>query len=282
MQINRFLQTKGLSVNDGRIEVAVTSSTGKVTAYASVLDNATQDPLLVMPVDPSNISASRFVLPGIAAVGAWRSDVRIYNAGAANVAASLQFYNAGSSEPVTKALTIEPGKVVALDNVLTNFYGLSIPASGLGGSMVVTTASNANLVVSARTYNQTSNGTYGQFIPAVTVAEGVGRGDRALQLLQVEESDRFYTNLGLVELTGNPVSVEISAFTPDSKVAVKVTQPLRANEFLQLGHILARLNLGTTYNTRIAVRVTDGTGRITAYASLIDNETKDPTYVPAQ
>lgn len=279
MQLGRFMQSKGHTVNDGRIEVTVTSSTGKVTAYASVLDNATQDPLLVMPVDPSKISANRFVLPGIAAVGAWRSDVRLYNAGTLPVAASLQFYNAGSSDPVTKAITIDAGKVVALDNVLTTFYNLS---GALGGSMVVTTTAKANLVVSARTYNQTANGTYGQFIPAVTVAEGVGRGDRALQLLQVEESERFYTNLGLVELTGSPVTVEISAFTPDSKVAVKVNQPLRANEFLQLGHILARLNLGTTYNTRIAVRVIEGNGRITAYASLIDNKTKDPTYVPAQ
>jgi hypothetical protein len=39
---------------------------------------------------------------------------------------------------------------------------------------------------------------------------------------------------------------------------------------------------GQTYNARISVEVISGTGRVTAYGSVIDNESKDPTYVPAQ
>ena len=35
------------------------------------------------------------------------------------------------------------------------------------------------------------------------------------------------------------------------------------------------------YNARISIRVTDGDGRITAYGSVVDMLTSDPTYVPA-
>ena len=42
----------------------------------------------------------------------------------------------------------------------------------------------------------------GQFVPAVTPADSVGDGDRSLQLLQLENSDAFRTNIGLAETTG--------------------------------------------------------------------------------
>jgi hypothetical protein len=35
-------------------------------------------------------------------------------------------------------------------------------------------------------------------------------------------------------------------------------------------------------SARMIVEVTSGAGRVTAYGSVIDNRTQDPTYVPAQ
>ena len=35
-------------------------------------------------------------------------------------------------------------------------------------------------------------------------------------------------------------------------------------------------------NGRVALEVVGGNGRVTGYASNIDNQTKDPTYIPAQ
>jgi len=39
---------------------------------------------------------------------------------------------------------------------------------------------------------------------------------------------------------------------------------------------------GNVYNGRVSVRVIDGTGKVAAYGSVIDNRTQDPTYVPAE
>jgi len=161
--------------------------------------------------------------------------------------------------------------------VLQSLFGVK----DAGGAVHVTTPADAPLVVTARTYDETGNGTLGQFIPAVTAKDAVGAGDRSLQILQVEDSVRYRTNLGIAEVTGKPVTAEVSVFLPDSKVSPKVLIPLAAFESRQFP-ILSSLGLGATYNARLSIRVLDGDGRVTAYGSVVDQSTQDPTYVPAQ
>jgi len=175
-------------------------------------------------------------------------------------------------------LTINPGEVSVLDNVLSSTFGLT----NIGGAMHVDTLTDSNLVVTGRTYNQVDGGgTYGQYIAAVTPADGVGKGGHTLNVLQVEDSTRYRTNLGIAEVSGKPATVEVSVFLPDAKVAPKVTIPLAANEYRQF-RVLQQLGVGTAYNARISIKVIDGDGKITAYGSVIDMQTQDPTYVPAQ
>jgi hypothetical protein len=88
------------------------------------------------------------------------------------------------------------------------------------------------------------------------------------------------TNIGFVETSGSPVTIEVSAIPPDSKIAAKTQIPLAANQFFQTS--LASFGVGTVYNARVTVKVISGTGRVTAYGSVIDMQTQDPTYVPAQ
>ena len=102
------------------------------------------------------------------------------------------------------------------------------------------------------------------------------------QILQDEQSDRFRTNLGLVELSGQPALVEVTAVAPDLKAQPTVTLPLGPNQFVQYGSILNQLGLSNVYNARLAVRVVSSTGRVAGYGCLIDNTSGDPTYVPSQ
>jgi len=262
--------------------VKVTDGIGKITAYASRVDNQTGDPLLVSGVLTGQATSNHFVLPGVAAINNglanWRSDVRIYNADTAPQTATLTFYplNSGGA-PLANSLILQAGEVKSLDDIVKSYYGLD---NG-GGALHVTTSAAAPLVVTGRTYNQTTNGSYGQFIPAVTANDAVGNGDRALNVLQVEDSVRYRTNLGIAEVTGKPVTVEVSVFLPDSKVIPKVQLDLQANDYRQTA-ILHDLGLSNVYNARISVKVIGGDGKITAYGSIIDMETQDPTYVPAQ
>jgi hypothetical protein len=286
-QINQFLAMNGVTLEDGRIEITIDSETGAITAYASVLDNITTDPLAVMPVQASSVSASRYVLPGMADLnnGAanFHSDIRIFNGGSTSATVNLTYYpqgqpgNAKSATPIT----IPVGQVKAVDNVLPTLFD----ATATGGSIVLTTSGNTSLVATGRTYSiGANNGTFGQFIQAVTPAEGIGAGDRALQVLQLEQSRAFRSNLGLAEITGNPAKVRLTLSLPDSKVSPILETDLAPNAFVQFTSLIASmLGPGTdTYNARVAVEVIGGSGRVTAYGSVIDNDTQDPTYVPAQ
>jgi hypothetical protein len=268
------------SISDGRVEVKVTSDAGHISAYASVLDNTTTDPLLVFPADPSKIAAKRFVVPGVAEFSSsfsnFHTDMRIYNGGSSPVDVTLTF--TGASVP-NKVKTIAAGETLAVDNVIPTLWG----TTG-SGSVIATTVNDSQLVLTARTFSRdpTNGGTFGQFIPGVTAADAVGNGDRALQVVQLEESPAFRTNLGLVEVTGNPASVELLAYTPDSKVAARTVVPLDAGQYLQKNQIFKSLGFSNVYNGRVTARVIAGTGRVAAYGSVIDNRTTDPTYVPSQ
>ncbi len=285
VQLNSFLaQNKITNLADGRLEVSVVRGDGKITAYASVVDNRSGDPLLVSGVPLGQLVSDHYVLPGVAdlntGLAAWRTDMRIFNPTASAQFATLTFYpqNNGGS-PQTSSLTINAGETKRLDSVLATLFGAA--ATNIGGALHVTTGNPASLVVTARTYNQTSNGTFGQFIPAVTAADAVGKGDRALQILQAEDSVRYRTNLGIAEVTGKAATVEVSVFLPDSKVSPRTQIPISANGFVQVP-VIQSLGLTNVYNARISVRVVDGDGKIAAYGSVIDQKTQDPTYVPAQ
>jgi len=286
-QMNLFIQLDaGIpTLEDGRIEIIVDSQTGAVTAYASVLDNATTDPMAVMPVDVSSIDASRWVLPGMADLPGdnnFHSDIRVFNGGDTDQTVNFTYYPQGNGTPVVaQPRTIRKGEVLVVDNVLPTLFN----ATSTGGSIVISTASAAKIVATGRTYTNVANGgTYGQFIPGVSPNEGIGLGDRPLQVLQLEQSDRFRSNLGLAELSGNSARVRLSLDLPDSITTPTTEVTLAPNEFRQLGRVIESLvGSGTqSYNGRITVEVVEGNGRVTAYGSVIDNQSKDPTYVPAQ
>jgi hypothetical protein len=285
VQLNGILATKGLTnVSDGRVEVKVVSATGKVTAYASVIDNATNDPLLVSPVSVNqSLAASKYVIPGVANLDTgfanWQTDVRLFNASSTPVKATLTFVSQGDDAPLVRELTINGGEVKTLDSTLTQFFGIT---GNAGGALHIATSTAVPLVATARTYNLTAAGTYGQFIPAVTPNDAASRGSRALQLLQIEESNRYRTNLGLAEVTGKAARIEISVVPADSRVAARNTIDLKPNQFVQYSQILRSMGFQNVFNARMTVRVIEGDGRVAAYASVIDAQTNDPTYVPAQ
>jgi hypothetical protein len=283
-QINGFLQQNGIrDLPDGRVEVEVAGGDGKISAYVSEVDNATSDPLLISPVIKGETRADRYIVPGMASLRSgsafWVTDLRVFNAGTTATPAHLTFYPMGNPDgAISRDVTLDPGEIEVLNNVLVNLFGLTTDA---GGSIVITTPAETSLTATARTYNQTAAGTYGQFIPGVTVAESIGIEDRALQILQVEQSSRFRTNIGLNETSGKPVVVEVSLITPDSFATPFVTIGLAANEFRQIGLVDFALD-GAVYNGRVTVKVIEGDGKVTAYGSAIDAITQDPTYVPAQ
>jgi hypothetical protein len=206
----------------------------------------------------------------------WRTDMRLFNSGTTEQTAALTFYPQGGAA-ITRETTIKAGEVKAFDDVVSTLFGVN---NG-GGSVHVSTANTSSLNVTGRTYNGATGGNIGQFIPAATLEQGAVRGGAALHVLQLEDSARYRSNIGLAEMSGQAATAEITIFLPDTKVTPRIEIPLAANEFRQIA-VLKELNLGNVYNARVQVRVTGGNGRVTTFGSLIDLTSSDATYIPPQ
>jgi uncharacterized repeat protein (TIGR01451 family) len=284
-QLNEVLTKHGVAaLDDGRIEVAVVKGAGKITAYASVIGNdVNNDALLVPPATIGDAGHSKWVVPGVTELTGgsnnWHTDVRIFNSGKDPAVLTLVFYSGNGGTATSRTITLAAGKVQQLDRVLSSFFGISEDA---GGALHVSSAAPAHLVVTARTYNETVQGAYGQFIPAVTPEEAVSAGSRPLQILQVEQSERYRSNVGFAEVTGKPVTLQVSVFRANSNEPVLREVQLGPNQFVQFDSFLTTLGLTDIFNARISVGVLRGEGRATAYVSLIDTKTSDPTYLPGQ
>jgi hypothetical protein len=63
------------------------------------------------------------------------------------------------------------------------------------------------------------------------------------------------SNIGIAEVSGKPVKVQISVVPPDSRVTANVELDLGPNEFRQLNSLVKQLGLPNTYNARVTVKV---------------------------
>lgn len=285
-----------ITTNEARLEVKVLSDAGKVSAYASVVENRTTDPTLIFPKYANLVSANRYVVPGVAnTLGAnnsnFHTDMRVYNAATTATPVTMTFSGPVTAPPFN--FTLQPGEVRSFNDVVKSVFNLN----GAGGAVVATTSTNSSLVFTARTYSlNPDGGTFGQFIPGVTASEGVGLNERTLQVTQLEQSPAFRSNAGIVEVSGQattamtcgnkPVQAtacaRLTMINPDAKTVPTVDVPLGPNQFQQLGNIFAQVGFPTVYNGRVSVQVVAGAGRVSAYGSVIDNRSNDPTFVPAQ
>jgi hypothetical protein len=283
-QFNRLFREMNVSGADLRLEVAVTSPTGRITAYASVLHNRTDDPYLVRPVNLSAATESEYVVPAVkqlSGAATMNTDLRVFNASTSPRKVRFTFYPA--SDPAaarTSELNFGAREVRVLNAPLSTLFNLPTGE----GSLLVSGEGAAPIVVTSRVYSVTGADTFGEFVEPFTRTQGVAAGERSLQILQLEQSALYNGRVGLFELSGSAVTVQLEAFVPDSKLAIMTTVELRANEFreLNLRDVLGAAGNAAVYNARVSLRVTGGAGRVGAYGSLIDAKTLDPTYVPAQ
>lgn len=279
-QLNALLAARKIELAEGRIEMEVTSPTGQILGYASVIHAGSNDSMFVPGVDLSAATSSKFIVPAVTeSLAGSSTDLWIFNASPEAVQATLAFYRENESTVAKSAnVTIAAGEVKVLDGVLSSTFG----ENNAHGTIQVTTAQPVPLIISARSHFSSAAGLTSQFLEARTINDSAGSADRALQIIQLEESDRFQSDIGVAEVTGNAVTVEISGTTADSKTETKQTIQLQPNELRQIGSILKELGVGRVYNGRVAVKVIGGSGRVLAYGTLRDIKTGDTTLIPAQ
>lgn len=253
-----------------------------VVAYASYIDGFSNDPVYLQAVRDSDVSSVDFttmIIPGVGHIGAWRSDVTIFNPDTSAVQFDLRYYDtAGNKVAEAPGIVLDPFKFLQYDDVLKQGVFGSAP-DGIGTLKIVATTPVPNArypMAFARTYNDDgANGTFGQGISAFGAARPNVRPNKPALLAGVRNTPDYYTNIGLVNLSDVEVTATVKLLDPITGAeAAAIPYTLKANESL-VGQFNGFGNI-TSGTFKI-----EATGNVWAFCSVIDRRTKDPEYVPA-
>lgn len=281
LQVNRFLRRFAT----GPVEDAyalVSQPTGiPFVAYASVVENATGDPSFVSPAaleDGPLVIAAASHADGLNGT-TWRTQLEV-----CNPSPDPRIYRVEllpgyppRAAPPPATLSLEPHACHRHDDVLASLFGFA----GSGALRIV--SEEGALAASSRTYADTADGTFGQSIPAVPECEAFS-GEQAL-LLQLSSSadpdEGFRTNVGLVNLADQPAEVRLTASSGNWHHLGFLRVPVPPRSHRQLSDLLRVLGAGTVDAASVRVWV-PSEGRVIPYASVVDNATGDPTFIPAR
>ena len=208
-----------------------------------------------------------------AAGSRWVTDLSAANPGddEANLTIHVQRWQTDKNDPEPRHWRLPAGQSIELRDVLASAFAID-------GAATLRIESDRPVVTVSRTYNDTPEGTYGQFVRALPLNHAIGEEVDG-HLLMLEESPRFRTNIGVTSLSDHEVSAEIEIIAADgaSLGATVLTLPPRGA--IQRFRMIRDFTEAAVEGARATVRVLTPDGRVMAYATVIDNQTGDPTYI---
>lgn len=271
----------GLNAKDAFAVVSSSTVGASFFPYASVVDNRTGDPMMVEPIYPND----HLLVSAAAHVGGlentdWRTNLEIYNPQATPVELQLNLLMSGedNSSPPSVTMTLGQGACVRLADVLDNQF------SHEGTAALEVHSLSGDLVVASRTFNSTDDGTYGQFLPGIGPAETTTSGEEAriIQLAQDTTDDTgFRTNIGFVNRAPTTTSVKTDLYSSDGTHLSALTTQLDPFEHRQVNRIFRQVTSAPVTNGYAIVTTQSAEGSFVAYASVIDNASGDPIFIPA-
>jgi hypothetical protein len=271
----------GVDVDDAFAIVSSATDGASFFPYASVVDNRTGDPMMVEPIDPEALAviAASAHVAGLEDTD-WRTDLEICNVGGSSVDLQLDLLRSdeNNSEPLSVPLGLGAMACHRFEDVLATTFAYE------GSAALGIRVKSGDAVVSSRTFNTTDAGTYGQCLPAFPDDEAltVGHEGRIVQLAQsLASASGFRTNMGFVNRTSTPVIVDVDLLDGAGTPLGTLTIPLQAFEHRQINRIFRQVTPAAVHNGIAVVSTSSAGGAFVAYASVVDNASGDPVYIPA-
>jgi hypothetical protein len=207
----------------------------------------------------------------------WRTDVAAVNRGA--VSATLRLSLRTSTTSVERIATLASGQTFEWSDIVVNLFGFDANASTKGTLLVGATAP---VFISSRTFNQAATGTFGQYYPAVTIADTITVGRLGI-IPQVKRNSQFRTNVGFVNAGQASCTLRVRVVgAGGSQVGGPLDLTVAGQTWVQQDNIVAAVggsNLDIAY---VTLEVVTPGGQVWAYASVVDNATGDPATIPVQ
>jgi len=203
----------------------------------------------------------------------WVTDLSIANPGEveAEVTVHVQRWRSDSVNPEPRTWELMAGYSIELNDVLASEFAID-------GNATLRIESDRPVVTVSRTYNDTPSGTFGQFARALPLGHAIG-DEIVGHLLMLEDSPRFRTNIGVANLSDHAISVEIELIAADGTDIGTEILNLPSLRSVQRFRMIRDFTTSAVEGARATVRVLTPDSRVMAYATVIDNQTGDPTYI---
>jgi PKD repeat protein len=271
-----------INIDDAMAVISTSSPDASFFAYASVVDNHTGDPILILEAE----SAETLYVPAAAHLAGfagtdWRTDLEIANRMDTPVECSIDLLRTGydNSSPRTAVVTVPGHSNLRVGDVLKTLLEYEGSAA-----LRLHTGSSA-ISVTSSTYNSTDEGTYGQYISGVSTADAI-LPNRPGVMIQLSESDvttsGFRTNLGLLNTTAGRVEVLIELHDSNGSPVGSGSTVLEPFEHRQINRIFAQVTSSPITDGVAWVSTSTPGGAVLAYASVVDNRSGDPVFIPAR
>jgi photosystem II stability/assembly factor-like uncharacterized protein len=272
-QVTRVVRDLGVSgdIASARLILSVKTPAGSFGAYASAIDNVTNDPRTLLPASSSSIVKSSARADG--AGGAfYTTDLTLLNPDTKAARVAIQFLGHdtdGRSGPVRR-LKIPPGTSVTHRDVLKSLFDLD---SGYGAIRIVP---STFVAVQTQTSTPGAGGTFGQSVYETTFS-GLVKPGLPRHISGVRDDAVFRTNLILTNVLEAPVDVDIALVASNGQTLGTRRVSLPPLGMTQLTRVARELSSGDIIDGRLMLSVA-GTApaSVAAYASVIDNVTNDP------
>jgi hypothetical protein len=213
----------------------------------------------------------------------WRSKVGVLNRSGASADVTFTYYwkNGPTTVKTTAASkAIFNGRLETWDDAAASLFGITNKSSG---SVLVN--STRPLIVTARTYNVGDDGSFGSFMPGVTVTDAVSQGELGV-LSQLTGNNDFRTNVGLVNLSNKSCQARVRVVNASGgTLGSAVTKTLGAHMFTQINNVFGATGAGSRNNAYATVEVLTSGCEVWAYGAVIDGTgafpgTDDATTIP--
>jgi len=213
-------------------------------------------------------------LPVAGSVGVFRTDVRVFNPSWTNTilvdayAISLSNTDNRGGFPVT--FEVKPREQKIYDDIIASLFG----AEGIAAIRFV---SLDRFSATAKIYAEGEDGTKGQFAVASDTETTPLRG----VILQLESTDEFRSNLGLLNTSEEPATITLRLHAEDGSDTGAISFVLRPLAGIAPTSITTLLPGATGADLSDAWISYESDRPVVVYGSIIDNRTSDPAWVPS-
>jgi hypothetical protein len=262
---------------EGTWRLAVTDTAaggaGRLVRWALFVEPSIPEPEPDFPGATSFVATSAHRIGKLGAF--YTTDVRLLNTDPFRTHdVRLRFSPAGSGAPRTLTVTLPPLSTRALEDAVHDTFRMD------GYGPLFLSAPPAVVAASRTSTTAPRGGSFGLSIPAEAAASAAGAG-ATLVLVPCFKAAGFRVNVGVTEVSGHPAAVEIAVLDSSGTLRALIPRAVPAAGLVQVNDVYALTRLAPDAADRIEVRVTAGPGRVSAWATPVDDSSNDGSFVSA-